>query len=129
MFRCDVLVMIVRQSDEKKFLHTPLMTTGNGEILAMPKPISFTEMNAKTVASMEEVSGVPKPETPFRILIMGDFSGRANRGIFQPGDGVFEKSLHPVDRDNLDGLMARLGVEIRLPLAGEDNSPVVMRVH
>jgi hypothetical protein len=39
----------------------------------MPKPITFGEVDFKIVASMEETRGVPKPETPFRILIMGDF--------------------------------------------------------
>lgn len=56
---------------------------------------------------------------PFRILILGDFSGRAagSRGKFEG------RRLHQVDRDNFDEVMVRLGVELALP----DISPAPLR--
>ena len=66
------------------------------------------------------------PKTPFRILILGDFSCRANRNIFDIEDLPDRRPLL-VDRDNLDEVMARLGVEIYLPILGNDNPPALIR--
>ena len=50
----------------------------------MTEPITFGKLEVDVVSTMEESRSVPEPETPFRVLFMGDFSGRANRGIFEP---------------------------------------------
>jgi type VI secretion system ImpB/VipA family protein len=52
----------------------------------------------------------PASEAPFRILLLGDFSGRANRGAPAP------PSRKPVmiDRDNFDQVMAHMGAELHL---------------
>lgn len=91
------------------------------------KPISFGKIDFEIVASMEKARGVPEPETPFRILIMGDFSGRDSRGIFEPGAALSERRLQLVDRDNLDKVLEKLGVEIRLVLLGKGSPPVTLR--
>src|SRR5262249_2878399 len=52
------------------------------------------------------------PDAPFRILIVGDFSGRANRCLESKLAG---RRPIPVDRDNLDEVLAGMGVVIRLP--------------
>jgi predicted component of type VI protein secretion system len=49
---------------------------------------------------MEETRGVPEPETPFRFLILGDFSGRETRGLSDPGDRSANRRSIEVDRDN-----------------------------
>lgn len=56
---------------------------------------------------------------PFRILILGDFSGRVADSRGKP-EG---RKLHQVDRDNFDEVMARLGVELALA----DISPAPLR--
>jgi type VI secretion system protein ImpC len=66
----------------------------------------------------EEAEELPRPEpdTPFRILVVGDFtggSGRARRAI-------------AVDRDNFDDVMARLEPELRLPF-GTIEAPLKFR--
>ncbi len=90
----------------------------------MPKPISFGKIDFEIVASMEEARGVPDPETPFQSLIMGDFSGRTNRGNYETADIAKRKPLL-VDRDNLDEVIKKLGVEIRLPIFGKDSSVTI----
>lgn len=92
----------------------------------MSKPISFGKIEVNLVSAMKKSTVVPEPETPFRILFLGDFSGRANRGIFEPGTVADQRPLS-VDRDNLDEVMARLGVEIRLSIAGNDSPPALIR--
>src|SRR6478736_3517450 len=52
------------------------------------------------------------PDSPFRILILGDFSGRANRGI-QASLGGRRPVL--VDRDNIDDIVSEMHTELRLP--------------
>jgi len=84
----------------------------------MARPLSFGKLGVSVVASLGEPPAAPDPDTPFRIAVLGDFSGRANRGVFEPGAGVARRRLLAVDRDNFDEVLARLGVEVRLPLAG-----------
>jgi type VI secretion system protein ImpC len=89
----------------------------------MPEPISFGEPDFNLVASVKETHGAQESETHFRILLMGDFSGRTNRG--QCAIAALT-NLQPlvVDRDNFDTLMKKLGVQIHLSILGKNVPPV-----
>jgi len=89
----------------------------------MPEPISFGELDFNLVASMGKAHGVHESETHFRILLMGDFSGRANRGQDSAGAALINLQPLVVDRDNFDTLFAKLGVQIHLSM-GEKQTPV-----
>ena len=93
----------------------------------MSKPISFEKVEADVVSTMEKTHGVPEPETPFRILIMGDFSGRANRGLIKAGSEFAVGRPIYIDRDNFDEVLARLGVEIHLPIGEKEGAAVAIR--
>ncbi len=93
----------------------------------MTKPISFEELDFKTVASMDEKRSKPEPETSFRICIMGDFSGRANRGIAASASGPANLRPIEVDRDNIEDVMEKLGVKVHLSVAGNAGPPVAVR--
>lgn len=82
----------------------------------MAEPISFGKPEFNLTAGMESVVGRPEPDTPFQILLMGDFSGRASRP--QSADAAQLAGRRPVfiDRDNFDEVMARLKVSLRLSL-------------
>jgi hypothetical protein len=58
----------------------------------------------------------PRPESPFRIGVLADFSGRENRGAIGSSAELAARSLHPVSRDSLDDVMAKLGVQLTLPI-------------
>jgi type VI secretion system protein ImpC len=58
----------------------------------------------------------PDPDVPFRIAVLGDFSGRGNRGILETGAKLASRRPVIVDRDNFDQVLAGLGVQIKLPL-------------
>lgn len=60
-------------------------------------------------------SGEPDQQ-PFRILLLGDFSGRAARGVFDTDIGAREAVA--VDVDNFEQVLAALGSEVRVPMAG-----------
>jgi type VI secretion system protein ImpC len=52
----------------------------------------------------------PEPETPFRILVAGNFSG---------GAGRYRRPIE-IDRDNFDQVMERVAPELRLPLGAAE---------
>ncbi|MCS5573846.1 MAG: type VI secretion system contractile sheath small subunit, partial [Pseudomonadales bacterium] len=60
-----------------------------------------------------------KPETPFRILVMGDFSGRENREICEP-DTIAQRPLIPVDIDRFDTVLDTLAPRIQIKGSGPD---------
>lgn len=90
----------------------------------MSEPISFGELDFTIVTSMEETQGIPEPDTPFRILILGDFSGRDNHGFSESEGALAGRQPVEIDRDNLDEVIAKLGPEIILPLNDKDSISV-----
>jgi type VI secretion system protein ImpC len=93
----------------------------------MSEPISFGELDFNIVASMEESKGMPDPETPFRILIMGDFSGRENRKLSEFDDALAGRQPVEIDCDNLDEVIAKLSPEINLALGDKDIQTVTIK--
>ena len=66
----------------------------------------------------EQPENLPQPrsDSPFYILVAGDFSGGAGR----------EREPMMVDRDNFDDVLARVAPEVRLP-AGESEIAIRFR--
>ena len=73
--------------------------------------------------------GEVKPLTTerFRIAVLGDFSGRANKGELAAGDDLANRKGHKVDVDNLDDVIERFNIELDLPLA-EDGGGVHVEI-
>lgn len=88
-------------------------------------PLSFGKIDVGLSTTLAETHGKPVPETPFRVLILGDFTGRASRDANEPGQFAGRKPIL-IDRDNFDEVLDRLGVEIRIALA-PDAPPLVLR--
>ncbi|MEO0387092.1 MAG: type VI secretion system contractile sheath large subunit [Pseudomonadota bacterium] len=59
----------------------------------------------------------------YRIAILGDFSGRAARGIVEGGDALAARRPIPLDIDTLEDVIAGFGLTLTLPL-GEDGVAV-----
>ena len=68
-------------------------------------------------------------DKPFHILLLGDFSGRANRGLCEPASALAARRPRQVDRDNLDELMDRLDVELTRTVVTGDAEPITIRFH
>jgi type VI secretion system protein ImpC len=83
----------------------------------MPKGFDFGGVNL--TAGEDGGEARPSSETPFRIAILGDFSGRVNRGIFDEKT-IGKRRAVLVDRDNFDEVLSHSGAEI--DLAFEDSS-------
>jgi type VI secretion system protein ImpC len=56
----------------------------------------------------------PSSDTPFRIVLLGDFSGRGNRGIAAESRLRGRKAI-AIDLDNYEEVLARLRAQIELP--------------
>ena len=93
----------------------------------MAQPLSTFRVEISLSAEEPQPLARPEPECSFHILILGDFSGRANRGIDNPPHTPL--SFHPtfVDRDNLDQVMEQFQVELQLPVFGETGSHLTMK--
>jgi len=79
----------------------------------MPKPFDFGGVN---LTAGDDASGArPSAETPFCIAILGDFSGRASRGVCD-AKLIGKRRALPIDRDNFDEVLSRSGAEIQLAM-------------
>lgn len=66
----------------------------------------------------------PSSPTPFCMAILGDFSGRASRGLVD-AKTVGERRAILIDRDNFDEVLA--GLKVELHLATAEDVPIVLR--
>jgi type VI secretion system protein ImpC len=53
----------------------------------------------------------PEPEAPFRVLVIGDFSGRASRAVVEP---LSARPARAVDINSLDAVLAAMDVRLAL---------------
>ena len=80
----------------------------------MARPFDFGEI--KLTAGGDDSSALPSEDTPFRIAILGDFSGHPDRGRTKTSLANCRTLL--VDRDNFDEVLAKIGPEVSLPIGG-----------
>lgn len=57
---------------------------------------------------------------PFRIALIGDFSGRTNRGVIESGRAIAMRRPVRVDRDSLDDAIARIAPSLQVNLGSAD---------
>ncbi len=68
--------------------------------------------NEDVMPEEDDFQHLAEPDAPFHILILGDFSGRKNRGLHAPLAG---RQPVLVDRDNLDHVLSGFNAELKLP--------------
>lgn len=73
----------------------------------MEYQVQFGSLNSKPKQS--------KPGKAFRIAILGDFSGKGNSGRVEVGEALAARKPLRVTHENLDSLLARLEVCLKLP--------------
>ena len=86
----------------------------------MANRFDFGRVNLR--AGEEGAAARPTSETPFCIAVLGDFSGRANRGALDP-KSVGDRRPYLVDRDNFDEVLSKLHPDLSLPT--ESKVPLV----
>jgi type VI secretion system protein ImpC len=93
----------------------------------MARPISFGKIESYLTAGESDRARTPASETPFRILVLGDYSGREILKQFDSGKALARRSPLPIDRDNLQEIMGRLEVKLHLSLSASGGHPLVLR--
>ncbi len=63
--------------------------------------------------------GAAEARTKFRIAVLGDFSGRANRGALEVGADLGKRKPLKLDVDTVDDVIARFRTELVLPIGPE----------
>ena len=71
--------------------------------------------------------GRPDQEVPFRILIMGDFSGREARQDRAEQRSPANRRPIRVDRDNVQSMQGQLNVALHSPLLGDNTPPIALQ--
>ncbi|MGC8793803.1 MAG: type VI secretion system contractile sheath domain-containing protein, partial [Bryobacteraceae bacterium] len=79
----------------------------------MPRPFDFGRVELEA-GPQSQPAALLESETPFRVLLLGDFGGRANRGLFEIGPALAQRPVLRVDRDNFDQVLARLRPSLQL---------------
>lgn len=83
----------------------------------MTEPITFDELDFRISVDMSGKQAQVDDQMPFRIALLGDFSGRRSRVELRSPDELLRVKPLTVDRDNLEEQMARLKVAVQLRLA------------
>ena len=90
----------------------------------MPRPSSFANVEIET-GERSQRAEAREPDSPFHIAVLGDFSGRENRGEL---DAKLQgRKAVLIDRDNFEDMMARFAPELHLPLGGADGPRIPVR--
>jgi len=93
----------------------------------MPDRHSFGEIHLDVTAGRERVEAKPGSETPFRIAILGDFSGRENRRLIEIGEALANRRATLIDRDNFDSVFTKLSPRLDLLMGGKDGIPLTLK--
>ncbi len=81
----------------------------------MPYKPSFGSIEASS-----EPIEAPTSESAFRIGVFADFGGRQNRGVTDATEEIAARRFLNVSRDTLDDVMAKLDVQLELPVGDDD---------
>jgi type VI secretion system protein ImpC len=87
----------------------------------MPRPITDGHLKIDFSFQPAEVSTPADDDTYFPIVILGDFTGRANRGSDTPGIAA------RVDCDNFENVFARFDVSLRFTPPGSGSEEQTVR--
>lgn len=72
-------------------------------------------------AGRERAPLAPDEDTPFRILVLGDFSGDRSPNRVTPHPPLASRRPIPIDRDSVDDVIAHLAPQVVLERTPDDN--------
>ncbi len=76
------------------------------------------ELSLGTLETDAPALEAPGWDTPFRFAILGDFTGRANRGLTESPDDIASRKGKKIDRENFEEVLADLNPQLSLDLKG-----------
>ncbi len=75
-------------------------------------------LNFGEISSQQPTWANPETETPFRIALIGDFSGRGNRGEQSSPGQLSGRGPIAINFDRLDEVLAELAPKLQVPIDG-----------
>ena len=91
----------------------------------MPMEPSPGDINIRLSSSGEGTFSKPAADAPFRMAVMGDFTGRMNRNVAAP---LQDRRPVRIDRDEYEAVLARLSPELHLAFEEAGDAAVHIRV-
>lgn len=90
----------------------------------MPPSPPFNRLTLHLTEDLSAPQGIPQEDVPFRILLLGDFSGRGQSE--SPNTVRGQRRCKPllVDRDNVNEVMDQYGIRLDLPMAESDGQMI-----
>jgi len=70
----------------------------------------------------------PRPEEPFRILVLTDLGGRADPSTEAAADPLAGRRIRSVDVDNVETVMAKAAPRLRLPVGSESDPAIELTI-
>jgi type VI secretion system protein ImpC len=92
----------------------------------MPDRHSLGEIHLDVTAGREKFQAQAGSETPFRVAILGDFSGRGNRKLIEIGEALANRRPTLIDRDNYDSVFAKMSPHLDLLMGGKGGIPFTL---
>lgn len=93
----------------------------------MPDDTRWGHVELDVQAGREPAVAIPDDETPFHILILGDFSGRGSRPAATAPVAVAQRRPRRVDRDDIDDVLAAFAPEVLCRGAAGDGLTIRIR--
>jgi type VI secretion system protein ImpC len=90
----------------------------------MPPTFSFGKIQFDLSPARDKAGVRRGPEEPFRLAVLGDFTGRGSRAVIE---ALGSRRPVRVDCDNLESVWRSLGAVVRLPTAGPFGADVELR--
>lgn len=87
----------------------------------MSDPDRRTRIELDVNAGRERAVSAPDDDTPFRILVLGDFSGDRSRASASPSLPLANRRPIPIDRDSVDEVIAQLAPLVVLERESQDH--------
>jgi type VI secretion system protein ImpC len=92
----------------------------------MPKPPSFGHIAVGLSTGQAGARGAPQPDSPLRILLLGDWSGRARRGAAATAR-LADRNPIQIDLDNFDEVLARFDPQAAIPIGDGKKTGIAVR--
>lgn len=96
-----------------------------------PADVEDVKLQAPEFAYGQMSADRPAPERlnrkRFRLAILGDFSGRAARGLFETGDALAARAPILLDPDTVEDVIAGFATDLVLPI-GKDGAGVAVKL-
>lgn len=93
-------------------------------LLPMPATFSFGKIQFDLSPGIDAARARRDSDSPFRLVVLGDFSGRSSRGVLE---SFGPRRPVPVDCDNFEQSMKRLGAVVRLPALDASGASIEAR--